>query len=122
MANVQSLTANLNKIKILIEELHPAMLFLTETRTTDMIYDAELHVHNYSLQRANSPSRHSGGVAIYAYQNIQIQTVHQANDGYDTILICDITSQDFRGRYFLIYHSPNSSHVSFLHFFGRYIE
>lgn len=122
LVNCQSLYSNINKIKLLIDVCRPIVLFLTETRTTEEMYDAELAIKGYILRKSDAMSRRSGGVAIYFRNDLKFDIIFEKQESYNNYLICDITSQSCSGRFMLIYHSPNEPHEEFLDFIEETLD
>ena len=60
---------------ILCDKKKPNMLFLSETRTTAEIDDAEISIDNYMVIRCNSLNRRTGGVCIYVKNNIGLPQI-----------------------------------------------
>lgn len=116
--NVQSLFANYNSVRLLLEKNQPAVLMCSETCLTNQINNFEVNVENYNLERCDSHSRHTGGVAVYIKENITYKILH--NECYLNNIWClvyEIKKCDLKGVYVLLYRSPSSSMSSFLNYY-----
>lgn len=89
-------------------------MICTEARTTDMILDSEIRINGYDHIRSDSLTRHSGGVVVYKRSDVKSNVVHDDVSGYDNVLVLDVYDTACRGRWFLVYHSPNSPHDVFI--------
>lgn len=69
--NIQGLTTNIGKLKVLMESNQSTGVLLSETHITSDIADEEIMINNYNLFRCDSHSRHTGGVIIYLKKNVK---------------------------------------------------
>lgn len=109
--NIESLTNNF----ACIENLNPAMVMCSETCLTDDIKNSEIKVNGYKLIRCDSLSRHTGGVAAYIRDEIKFDVI--LNVSFEKHFWCLVfrTKQNFEKElYAIVYHSPNSSHATFI--------
>lgn len=73
--NTQSLLAHKNEIQQLIMiEMKPAIIILSETRLTKNIGDGEMNVSGNKSVRCDSKNKGTGGVMIYVRNDIQFST------------------------------------------------
>lgn len=116
--NVQSLFSNYLSLRLLIEECQPIMLFCSETCLTENINDFEIEIENYQLERCDSHSRHTGGVAVYIQNNLNYKVLlNQCYLKNVWCLVLEVRKCELKGIYIVIYHSPNTSDAIFLNFF-----
>lgn len=113
-ANVQSVLSNYAQCEILISENEPEVFATVETHLTADISDNEVCIEGYNIIRSDSPSRHTAGVAIYVRATRKYSSVDNIAYDFNNILIVDIHNGSCRGRWFIIYHSPNCSTAGFI--------
>lgn len=90
-------------------------MFCSETCLIDNISDAEININGYKLNRCDSHSRHTGGVAIYVRENIAHEVIYKtAIDCNVWFLSIKVKTGGRKGIYSAVYHSPNSSHSVFI--------
>lgn len=94
---------------------HPAIILLSESRTTRVIENFVLEISNYSLIRSDSNSRYTAGVIKYIRSDIHFSNVktYVHNENY----WCRFISVSYGGAKWVIgnlYHSPSGSHAAFL--------
>jgi hypothetical protein len=121
--NAESVPNNFECIEVLVEKLNPTILICSETCLTDDIFDNEISLNGYNVFRCNSNSRHTGGVLMYIKANIKTEII--MNRVYEKNLWClsiHCKCREINGIYTAIYHSPNSSHADFLHYFTDLLE
>lgn len=112
--NVQSLLANMTRVALLANILRPILLICTEARTTEDILYSEIQINGYDTLRSDSASRHSGGVVVYKKTGVRCKIVSNIVHAYDHIFVLDVEDSPCRGKWLLVYHSPNSSHPEFI--------
>lgn len=98
----------------MLQDYQPLIFIGTETRTTTEICDGEIRISGYKMVRSDSPSRFSGGVVFYYREDIEVSIVEDVCFGYNNILAIRVKGCAFRGLWFGVYHSPNSSHREFV--------
>lgn len=94
--------------------MSPTLFIAVETHVTSDINDGELSIFNYKIIRSNSTSRHSAGIAMYVDQSIKFEIINDVCYNLNNIIIVDILNGPFRGRWLIVYHSPNTAHNVFL--------
>ena len=72
--------------------------------------------------RSDAMSRHSGGVILFYRTDLNVVKLADHVQGYNNILIVDVLSNDCRGIWVGVYHSPGSSDAEFLNEFETVIE
>lgn len=94
---------------------HPAIILLSESRTTSVIDNFELEIADYSLIRCDSNSRHTGGIVIYVRKDLNYtngKTYVQEGNYW-----CKFVSVNYGSIKWIIgslYHSPSGSHAAFI--------
>jgi hypothetical protein len=104
--NIQSLSANLNELKILMNEYCPKIVFLSESRQTSDILYSELEIDNYKLIRCDSENRRTGGCVIYLSNDIEFKMLKNEKIEKCWILTIKISKGFKPGVYGVIYKSP----------------
>lgn len=113
--------AHLSEIDIFLSQRSPSVLVLTETRITADIEDYEIKMPNYNIVRADSSSRHTGGVMCYIRDGIKY-------DVKETIIVdgnywmLSIVLKKVNTKLACVYHSPSGSHADFIKFFEDWCE
>lgn len=111
-------------MRVLTQVRKQNILLLSETHLTDKILNREVGIRNYEIIRADSNSRHTGGVAIYIQKNLNYKI--KSNEKLDSntwILSIEVTEhKTLNGQYTVVYHSPSSSDAEFLKFFSEWME
>lgn len=107
---------------MLIREKNPYIVFLSETRVTENIYDQELEIKGYNIVRCNSHTRFTGGVLIYIRKRIQYEIISNSYNQGNWFLLVRILKGFRCGNYAVIYHSPSSSDAMFLKLFETWYE
>lgn len=88
---------------------------LSETHLTDEISDNEMHINNFHLYRTDSTSRHTGGVAIYVHESIQVLHVDKIVISMNFWLLeIKLKLNEWCVSVACVYHSPNSCHNIFI--------
>lgn len=89
-------------------------MLLSESRTTEDIYDTELQLPQYNLVRCDSLSRHTGGVLLFVRNDISYSEFN--NYVLENNYWCKVIKVKYMDSVWLIgslYHSPSSSHSVF---------
>lgn len=121
--NAQGLTSNINQLKIAITNVYPKIILLSETHLTEDISDGEINICNYNLYRTNSTSRHTGGVAIYINNQIQVLRIEKSVVERNAwFLAIKIKWYDLCVIVACVYHSPNSCHNTFIHKIDEWLQ
>lgn len=88
---------------------------------TNDIDDDEMAIENYRLLSVDSSSRHTGGAAIYVRKDLQIRgTMNFIKERNVWICSVQIKSRLYSGLIAVLYHSPNSSHTTFMDEFNEW--
>ena len=88
-------TLSLEELIISIANFIP-FLVITETHLNPNIFDAEVQIKNYNLQRADrADNRKGGGVAIYSHDSIAISSVEMFSDKHCQAVLLYSESHNF---------------------------
>lgn len=101
----------------------PLIVCLSETHVTDDIFNSEINIDNYVLNRTDSSSRHTGGTAILTEKSLTIVEVIKAF--IDRVFWITGVSVLFKKKsyiVFVLYRSPSSSIPRFLQLFEDWCE
>ena len=55
---------------------HPKIIAITESWCNDSIYDAELHIPDYTIFRKDRECKAGGGVLLYIHVSLPAKPVH----------------------------------------------
>lgn len=80
-------------------------VFLTETWCKSYMTDAQLHIPNYSVYRADRKLRHRGGSLIYIHDSILVSTSLNFDNQYVEVVIAHM--EDIRCSVICLYRPPN---------------
>ena len=85
--NIRAIAANLRKLEILIEELNPSIIFLTETWFENNA-DVKLHcLEDYQQPFTSTRSEQRGsGVAMYVSERLQAELIH-TNEDFESVSV-----------------------------------
>ena len=108
--NIRSICNKFDEFKLIVEELKPDIICITETWLNNTIIDNEIELINYCLYRKDREIRRGGGIAVYINKTRLISELID----YDTDLeVCVLKIKQFRVKSFniaVIYRPPDSSH------------
>lgn len=99
-------------IELVVLKFSPLFMCCTETHVRSEVDDNELQVDHYKAVRSNSISSHT--VVVFIHEKVQYKLVNDYAFDFNYVLVIDVTNTNVRGRWFLIYHSPNTSQTEFL--------
>lgn len=94
---------------------------LSETHITDFS-DKELKIDGFLIERCDSNSRHTGGVAIYIKNSINYKVIHNKHKSKTWILAIQISDSLINGRFVVIYKSPKEKINDFLAILDEFCE
>lgn len=121
--NAQSLVNKIALLKDICLRKKPAILIAAETHLTDE-FDAEIQIPGFNVNRCNSHSRHTGGVAIYTNDKLKINNVNLTPFSLTCrtwILSMDVMMNK-KFTVIGIYKSPVEKNVDFIKILDNYIE
>lgn len=78
--NIQNLLPHVIDLQLLVNQVMPDILLLSEARATDQIFDSEINIKGYNLIRCDLNSRHTGGVVIYVKNYINFEVLSCESD------------------------------------------
>lgn len=107
----------------MVKNKKPSLILLSETHLTKDIEDSEVNIKGYKLLRCDSTSKHTGGVAIYSKNHLNINIVHCENYTNNFWTLCvKIINKSINGMFAVIYHSPSTSDASFIEYFKKWFD
>lgn len=112
----------MSNVEVMISQIRPDLVICTETHVTDDILDSEISIPGFDILRCNSNSRRSAGVVVYTRIGLKVNTVGVYVQSNDCVIVFDVHNSSCRGRWYCLYHSPNSPHSSFLDWFENIFE
>jgi hypothetical protein len=105
-----------------MNEINPKIVFLSESRQTDIILNTDLEIKNYELIRCDSMNRRTGGCVIYISNNINFEVIKNIQIEQTWILIINVKSGFNVGIYGVIYKSPKQNKKNFLKIMDELFE
>jgi len=118
---VRGLRSNINIVREFCKNRNPFVMCLSETHTKNEILDNEISVNGYEIVRCDSPSSHTGGVAIYVKNDIKFFIV--ASEFSSKTWILTIRAQFEKDLLItVIYKSPEEKSKKFFEILDKYIE
>jgi len=84
--------------------------------------DNTLSIPNYSLYRVDSANRHTGGVAMYVHNSLQIQVLKTSSINFIWSLSFKILSGYVNDTFCLVYRGHQSSNSNFIEFLQQSCE
>lgn len=113
--NAQGLTTNINQLRVVTSEIKPKIILVSETHLTEDISDNEIQIDNFQVYRTDSSSRHTGGVAIYVDESLQVLNIKKIVIFMNVWLLeIKLKLKEWSAVIACVYHSPNSCHNSFI--------
>ena len=106
--NARSIVNKKNKLNIMVEDINPHIICITESWANKDISDAELGLKGYVMFRRERIGRRGGGVILYIKESIQayeIKLEREAN--CDKVVWCNIVTGNSTLTIGLVYRSPN---------------
>ena len=106
--NARSIINNKNELNIMVEDIDPHIIGITESRANTDITDAELGLRGYVMFRRDRIGRRGGGVMLYVKESIQAYEIKLESEAdYDEAVWCKIVSGNSKLTIGLVYRSPN---------------
>lgn len=122
-ANVRSLTKNYDQTEIMIKEMKPNLIFLSETRLVEEIENSEVNIKSYKLIRCDSNTRSTGGVAIYVKNTVKYEVISNECIVNNVWLIAIKTNNKrLKGTYVVLYKSHMANDNEFIAAFQSWCE
>ena len=116
--NIGGLSSNYSMLKMMVDEIHPLLIFLSETHIVDPGAFEQYSLKGYNTVSC-SHSRHTGGVSMYIHNSVQFKVLlNEAKEG-NWFLAISILKNTTKARYGL---SPSSSPSRFLLILEEWLE
>ena len=106
--NARSIINKKNELNIMVEDIDPHIIGITESwANTDITY-AELGLTGYVMFRRDRIGRRGGGVILYVKESIQADEIKLESEAdYNEAVWCKIVSGNSKLTIGLVYRSPN---------------
>ena len=106
--NARSIVNKKNELTIMVEDIDPHIIGITESWANIDITDAELGLTGYVMFRKDRIGRRGGGVILYVKESIQAYEIKLEREAdCDEAVWCKIVSGNSKLTIGLIYRSPN---------------
>ena len=106
--NARSIINKKNELNIMVEDIDPHIIGITESWANTDITGAELGLTGYVMFRRDRIGRRGGGVILYVKESIQADEIKLESEvDYDEAVWCKIVSGNSKLTIGLIYRSPN---------------
>ena len=106
--NARSIVNKKNELNIMVEDIDPHIIGITESWANTDITDAELGLTGYVMFRRDGIGRRGGGVILYVKESIQAYEIKlERKADYDEAVWCKIVSGNSKLTIGLVYRSPN---------------
>lgn len=124
--NIQGATNNFCELESLITKNNFQFVFLTETHLTDRDSNNLINLENYNIVRADTISRHTGGVLIYIKTQWSFEVVKNVSLNKELWwLVIKVTNKNIKLHLAVLYrgHSvPLNMSSNFFTHFGAYMD
>ena len=106
--NARSIVTKKKEINIMVEDIDPHIIGITESWTNTDITDAELGLTGYVMFRRDRIGRRGGGFILYVKESIQAYKIKlERKEYFDEAVWCKIVSGISKLTIGLVYRSPN---------------
>ena len=106
--NARRLINKKNELNIMVEDIDPHIIGITESWANTDIRDAELGLTGCVMFRRDRIGRRGGGVILYVKESIQAYEIKLESEAdYDEAVWCKIVSGNSKLTIGLVYRSPN---------------
>ena len=106
--NARSIVNKKNELNIMVEDIDPHIIGITESWANIDITDAELGLTGYVMFRKDRIGRRGGGVILYVKKSIQAYEIKLEREAdCDEAVWCNIVSGNSKLTIGLVYRSPN---------------
>ena len=106
--NARSIVNKKNELNIMVEDIDPHIIGITESWANIDITDAELGLTGYVMFRKDRIGRRGGGVILYVKESIQAYEIKLEREAdCDEAVWCKIASGNSKLTIGLVYRSPN---------------
>ena len=97
-----------NELNIMVDDIDPHIIGITESWANTDITDVELGLTGYVMFRRDRIGRRGGGVILYVNESIQAYEIKlERKADYDEAVWCKIVSGNSKLTIRLVYRSPN---------------
>ena len=104
----RSIVNKKNELNIMVEDIDPHIIGITESWANTDITDAELGLTGYVMFRRDRIERRGGSVILYVKESIQADEIKLEREAdYDEAVWCKIVSGNSKLTTGLVYISPN---------------
>ena len=108
--NARSIVNKRNELNIMVEDIDPHIIGITESWATPDISDAELGMAGYVMFRKDRLGRRGGGVILYIKESIQAYEITLEKEAEcEEAVWCNIVTGKSTLTVGLVYRSPNIS-------------
>ena len=102
--NARSIVNKKTELNIMVEDIDPHIIGITESWANTDITDAELGLTGYVMFRRDQIGRRGGGVTLYVKESIQADEIKLEREaGYDEAVWCKIVSGNSKLTIGLVY-------------------
>ena len=106
--NARSIVNKKNELNIMVEDIDPHIIGITESWANTNITDAELGLTGYVMFRKDRIGRRGGGVILYVKESIQAYEIKLEREAdCDEAVWCKIVSGNSKLTIGLVYRTPN---------------
>ena len=106
--NARSIVNKKSELNIMVEDIDPHTIGITESWANTDITDAELGLTGYVMFRRDRIGRRGGGVILYVKESIQAYEIKLEREAdYDEAVWCKIVSGNSKLTIGLVHRSPN---------------
>ena len=106
--NARSIVNKKNELNIMVENIYPHIIGITDSWANTDVTDAELGMTGYVMFRRDRIGRRGGGVILYVKESIQAYEIKLEREAfYDETVWCKIVSGNSKLTIGLVYRSPN---------------
>ena len=106
--NARSIINKKHELNIMVEDIDPHIIGITESWAKRDKTDAELGLTGYVMFRRDRIGRRGGGVILYVKEYIQAYEIKLEREAdYDEAVWCKIVSGNSKLTIGLVYRSPN---------------
>ena len=105
--NARSIVNKKNELNIMVGDIDPHIIGITESLDNTDITDAELGLIGYVMFRRDRIGRRGGGVILYVKESIQAYEITLEREAdYDEAVWCKIVSGNSKLTIGLVYRNP----------------
>lgn len=108
---------------MLVEKFRPAVLCLSETHVDKEVYDKELKINGYKLEKCLTHNRRTGGVLVYIKKEFQFKKIiNEVQGNYIWMLGIEIKIRNKIYQLITIYHPPQTNDNLFLEYVDNFLD